>query len=147
MMPVLFMAQYFKPVLCCRSNPVIMDKSFQEQKPHGQINPGQTGQEGEEVTVKKNEGISDQGNEWTDQEGIHTGGKSILGEKAEKYIRDSADIEDLPEEQDEKDARKVEEENKERNSKVVDDGPEEDEVIERKEDYVPGYDLGRNKVQ
>ncbi|MBE7172820.1 MAG: hypothetical protein INR73_19750 [Williamsia sp.] len=124
-----------------------MDKSFQQHQPHGQVNPGQIGQKGEEATIKKNESISDQGNEWSDQEGIHTDSKNVLGEKAEKYIRDSADIEDLPEEEDEKNARKVEEENKEKNSKVKDEGKEEDEVIERKEDYVPGYDLGRNKVQ
>lgn len=123
-----------------------MDTYSQQQEPHGQINPGQTGQGGEEIIVKKNESISDQGNEWTDQEGIHTGSENILGEKAEKYIKDSADIEDLPEEEDEKNAR-IEKENKERNSKVVDDESAEDEVLERKEDYVPGYDLGRNKVQ
>ena len=122
-----------------------MDKSFQQ--PHRQINPGETGQAGEEATIRKNESISDQGNEWSDQEGIHTGSKGILGEKAEKYIKDSGDIEDLPDEEDERNARKVEEENKEKNSKVVDNQQEEDEVVEKKEDYVPGYDLGRNKVQ
>ena len=122
-----------------------MDKSFQQA--HGQINPGETGQAGEEVTIKKNESISDQGNEWSDQEGIHTSSNGILGEKAEKYIKDSGDIEDLPDEEDERNARKVEEENKEKNSKVVDNQPEEDDVVEKKKDYVPGYDLGRNKVQ
>lgn len=125
-----------------------MSEHFQPYKQDGQINPGETGQKGEEVTIKKNESISDQGNEWTDQEGIHAGNKGVLGERAEKYIQESADIEDLPDEEDEKKARKVEEqENKEKNSKVVGDQEEDDEVAERKEDYVPGYDLGRNKVQ
>lgn len=123
-----------------------MSKSFPDESQE-QINPGGTGRTGEEATIRKNEGISDQGNEWTDQEGIHTGSKGVLGEKAEKYIQDSADIEDLPDEEDEKNARKAEEqENKEKNAKVVGDGKD-DEVVERKEDYVPGYDLGRNKVQ
>ena len=124
-----------------------MNESFPDRS-HEQVNPGKSGQEGEEVTIKKDESISDQGNEWTDQEGIHAGSKSVLGKKAEKYIRDSADIEDLPDEEDEENVRKVEEEeNKEKNAKVVDDRKEEDEVVEKKEDYVPGYDLGRNKVQ
>ena len=122
-----------------------MDKSFQQ--PHGQINPGETGKAGEEATIKKNESISDQGNEWSDQEGNHTNSKGILGEKAEKYIKDSGNIEDLPSEEDDRAARKVEDENKEKNSKVVDNQQEEDEVVEKQEDFVPGYDLGRNKVQ
>jgi hypothetical protein len=63
----------------------------------------------------------------------------MLGEKAEKYIRESGEIEDLPDEEDEVEAENV--------MKDDDDGENEDEVIDRKEDYVPGFDLGRNKVQ
>lgn len=124
-----------------------MDNSLHENIPHGQVNPGQTDPAGNDITIKKNEGISDQGNEWSDEEGVHADGEVILGEKAEKYIKESGNIEDLPDEEDEKNAETVQKSNKEKNSKVTGDQKEEDEVVERKEDYVPGYDLGRNKVQ
>lgn len=97
-----------------------MDNSLQEHQPHGQINPGQTDQEGKEVTISKTEGISDQGNEWANQEGNYADGEQILGEKAEKYIKESADIEDLPDDEDEKNAKLVERSNKEKNSEVKD---------------------------
>jgi hypothetical protein len=118
----------------------------QDKVPKDQLNPGQNDQFGNEVVIKKNEGISDQGNEWTDKETINADEKNILGKKAEKYIKDSADIEDLPEEDDIKEQEKI---NKTRNASVKDekDGEEQDEVIEDKDEQVPGYDLGRNKVQ
>lgn len=118
----------------------------QRREAPGQLNPGVHDQSGNEVQIKKNESISDQGNEWSDKEGLNIPGSEILGEKAGKYIKDSADIEDLPDEGDEKEAEEV---IKEGNAKVVDDddGEDEDEVIEDPDDYVPGYDLGRNKVQ
>lgn len=100
-----------------------------------------------EETVSKKEGISEQENEWSDNEGIGANGERILGEQAERYIRNSANIEDLPDDEEVQKAKQVEEENKRKNAAVQDDQKEEDEVPERKEDYVPGYDLGRNKVQ
>lgn len=65
-----------------------------------QLNPGEKDKFGKEALIKKDEGISDQGNEWADEEGITQDRKNLLGKKAEKYIRDSGDIEDLPEESD-----------------------------------------------
>ncbi len=124
-----------------------MEKELKENHPHGQVNPGQADETGKEVTISKREGISDQGNEWSDEEGIYDNSERILGEKAEKYIKDSANIEDLPDDDDVKNIRQTEESNKEQNSSVHDDKPEEDDVKERKEDFMPGYDLGRNKVQ
>lgn len=63
-----------------------------------------------------------------------------------KIIKDSADIENLPEEIDKKETEKI---NKTRNAAVKDDkvADEPDEVLEDEAEKVPGYDLGRNKVQ
>ena len=105
----------------------------------GQINPGDMDQFGNEAVIKKNQGISEQGNQWSDEEPIGVNRRGVLGEKAEKYIRESGEIEDLPDEEDEIEEEKVMQDD--------DDGENEDDVIESKEDYVPGYDLGRNKVQ
>jgi hypothetical protein len=105
----------------------------------GQVNPGDMDQFGNEAVIKKNQGISEQGNQWSDEEPIGVNSGGVLGEKAEKYIRESGEIEDLPDEEDKVEAEKVMQDD--------DDGENEDDVIERKEDYVPGYDLGRNKVQ
>lgn len=117
-----------------------------QQAPPDQLNPGQNDQFGNEAVVKKNEGISDQGNEWSDQEGIHEKG-SILGEKAEKYIKDSADVEDMPEEEDEKAADASMEQQAISEKPAAAKGDDPDDVIEPEDEYVPGYDLGRNKVQ
>lgn len=124
-----------------------METDQPKNYPHGQVNPGQADEQGKEITIGKREGISDQDNEWADQEGAHINSEHMLGEKAEKYIRDSANIEDLPEDEDVERARTTEQENKQKNSSVQDSQKEEDDVPESKEDYVPGYDLGRNKVQ
>jgi len=111
-----------------------------------QLNPGQEDQFGQEVVIRKNEGISDQGNEWSDEEGITTKGSGVLGEKAEKYLKESADIEDMPEESDTEEAINYE---KNRNASVNDDddGEDTDEVIENENEKVPGYDLGKDKLQ
>jgi hypothetical protein len=105
----------------------------------GQVNPGDMDQFGNEAVIKKNHGISEQGNQWSDEEPLPENSSGILGEKAEKYIKESGDIEDLPDEEDEEEADRVMQDD--------DDGEDEDDVIERNEDYVPGHDLGRNKVQ
>ena len=99
-----------------------------------------------EVVIKKNEGISDQGNEWSDEEGITSKGGGVLGEKAEKYLKESADIEDLPEESDTEEAVNYE---KNRQASVADDddGEPAEDIIEDESEKVPGYDLGKNKVQ
>ena len=111
-----------------------------------QVNPGQTRGDGEEVVIKKNEGISDQGNEWSDEEGITSSESSVLGEKAEKYLKETANIEDLPDEADSK-----EEENfiRNRNASIAEGDNKEDtgEVVENEDEKVPGYDLGKNKLQ
>jgi hypothetical protein len=118
-------------------------KKFQMDTHHdnqnGQINPGDMDRFGNEAVIKRNEGISEQANQWSDEEPINAETSGVLGEKAEKYIRESGEIEDLPDEEDEQEAEKVMQDD--------DDGENEDDVIEPKEDYVPGYDLGRNKVQ
>lgn len=111
----------------------------ENKKQSGQVNPGDMDQYGNEAVIKKDHGISEQGNQWSDEEPIGVNSGGVLGEKAEKYIKDSGDIEDLPDEEEEEEADKVMQDD--------DDGEDEDDVIERKEDYVPGYDLGRNKVQ
>lgn len=105
----------------------------------GQANPGDMDQYGNEAVIKKNHGINEPANEWIDEDSLPEGSTGILGEKAEKYLRESGDIEDLPDEKDAEDAESVMQDD--------DDGEDEDDVIERNEDYVPGYDLGRNKVQ
>src|SRR5688572_17109994 len=118
-----------------------MEDNKTGRKPE-QLNPGQTDQFGNEVTIKKNEGISDQGNEWGDKEELPNG-EGVLGEKAEKYIREIADPEDMPEESDEEEKDRVMTENAPRDQMVDDDdGENKDEVIEDPKDYVPGYDLG-----
>lgn len=111
-----------------------------------QVNPGQTRQDGQEVIIKKNEGISDQGNEWSDEEGITSNESSVLGEKAEKYLKESANIEDLPDEADNKEAENF---IKNRNASIAegDNKEDTDEVIENEDEKVPGYDLGKNKLQ
>ena len=105
----------------------------------GQVNPGDMDEFGNEAVIKKNQGISEQGNQWSDEEPQPENSTGILGEKAEKYIRESGEIEDLPDEEDKEEADSVIQDD--------DDGEDEDDVIERNEDYVPGHDLGRNKVQ
>jgi hypothetical protein len=110
-----------------------------QQNQDGQVNPGDMDRFGNEAVIKRNEGIGEQANQWSDEEPISAGNTGVLGEKAEKYIRESGEIEDLPNEEDEQEAEKVMQDD--------DDGEDEDDVIESKEDYVPGYDLGRNKVQ
>ena len=42
----------------------------------GQVNPGDMDQYGNEAVIKKNQGISEQGNQWSDEEpiGINSGG-------------------------------------------------------------------------
>lgn len=111
-----------------------------------QVNPGQTRQDGQEVVIKKNEGISDQGNEWSDEEGITSNESSVLGVKAEKYLKESANIEDLPDEADNKEAENF---IKNRNASIAegDNKEDTDEVIENEDEKVPGYDLGKNKLQ
>lgn len=122
-----------------------MESNQMNERPD-QINPGQTRPDGEEVVIKKNEGISDQGNEWSDEEGITSNQSSVLGEKAEKYIKESADIEDLPEEVDSEEAENF---TKNRNASMAEGDTKEDtdEVIENEDEKVPGYDLGKNKLQ
>lgn len=105
----------------------------------GQANPGDMDQYGNEAVIKKNRGINEQENEWSDEDPLPQNSSGILGEKAEKYLRESGEIEDLPDEKDAEEAERVMQDD--------DDGENEDDVIERNEDYVPGYDLGRNKVQ
>jgi len=126
-------------------NVSVMQDNNRNQEPD-QLNPGQNDQFGNEAVIKKNEGISDQGNEWADKESINDSEKNILGKKAEKYIKESADVEDLPEESDQQEAEEI---NKVRNASVADDddGEDTDEVIEDEDEQLPGYDLGRNKVQ
>ena len=123
-----------------------MDDVQKSEGAPDQLNPGQEDQFGQEVVIRKNEGISDQGNEWSDEEGITTKGSGILGEKAEKYLKESADIEDLPEESDTEEAINYD---KNRSASVNDDDDGEDtgEVIEDEGEKVPGYDLGKNKLQ
>ena len=122
-----------------------MDNSNIKPDQHGQVNPGQADGQGEEVTIRKNEGISDQGNEWSDEEGVHASSGEFLGEKAEKYIKDSANIEDLPGEDEQKEANKELEKNEQTDAQAATD--QTDDVVESEDDYVPGFDLGRNKVQ
>ena len=104
-----------------------------------QINPGDMDRFGNEAVIKKNEGIGEQGNQWSDEEPINVNSGGVLDEKAEKYLREAGNIEDLPDEKDMEEADKVMQDD--------DDGENEDDVIEKNEDYVPGFDLGRNKVQ
>jgi hypothetical protein len=111
-----------------------------QNKPGEQpVNPGDMDRFGNEAVIKKNEGIGEQGNQWSDEEPISKNSMEVLDEKAERYLRESGDIEDLPDQVDEEEADELMQDD--------DDGENEDEVIERKEDYVPGFDLGRNKVQ
>ena len=122
-----------------------MENNQSPERPD-QVNPGQTHQDGQEVVIKKNEGISDQGNEWSDEEGITSNESSVLGEKAEKYLKESANIEDLPDEADsEEEANFI----KNRNASIAEGDYKEDtdEVIESEDEKVPGYDLGKNKLQ
>ena len=105
----------------------------------GQANPGDMDQYGNEAVIKKNHGINEQANEWSDENSLPQGSSGIPNEEAEKYIRESGEIEDRPDETDAEEAERVMQDD--------DDGEDEDDVIERNEDYVPGYDLGRNKVQ
>ncbi len=124
-----------------------METHANEEGPGTQMNPGQNDSSGNEVVVKKNEGISDQGNEWSDEEGYNESSNKVLGEKAEKYLRESADIEDLPEEADTDQADRTIKNEAETNRRIAEENENSDDVIEREEDYVPGFDLGRNKVQ
>jgi hypothetical protein len=104
----------------------------------GQANPGDMDQFGNEAVIKKNHGINEQANEWTDEDSIPQGSSEMISD-AEKYLKESGEIEDRPDETDAEEAERVMQDD--------DDGEDEDDVIERNEDYVPGYDLGRNKVQ
>lgn len=121
-------------------------QSNQINEKSDQINPGQSREDGQEVVIKKNEGISDQGNEWSDEEGITSNESSVLGEKAKKYLKESANIEDLPDEADTKEAENFD---KNRNASIAEGDNQEDtdEVIENEDEKVPGYDLGKNKLQ
>ncbi|MEJ7766447.1 MAG: hypothetical protein WKF89_01460 [Chitinophagaceae bacterium] len=111
-----------------------------------QLNPGAMDQFGNESVIKKNEGIGEQGNEWADKEGFSANPYKMEDEKGERYLRESADIEDLP---DEDDSKELEKTNKDRNAAVVDDNDTEEanDVIEDEDEQVPGYDIGRHKVQ
>jgi hypothetical protein len=109
-----------------------------KNKSNEQVNPGDMDRFGNEAVIKKNEGLGEQGNKWSDEEPIANEGSAVLGEKAEKYMRESGDIEDMPEQVDEDELHTLLDES---------DKNDEDDVKERKEDYVPGFDLGRNKVQ
>jgi hypothetical protein len=45
-------------------------------------------------------GISDPGIEWSDENDLNAGNRQVLGEKADKYIKEIADPEDMPDEED-----------------------------------------------
>lgn len=125
-----------------------METHANEEGTGTQLNPGENDSAGNEVVVKKNEGISDQGNEWSaDEEGYNESSNEVLGEKAEKYLRESADIEDLPEEADSDHGDQTIKNEAETDRRIAEENENSDDVIEREEDYVPGFDLGRNKVQ
>lgn len=111
----------------------------------GQLNPGEVDQSGNPVNIKKNERISDQGNEWSDKDDLPQS-EGMPGVKAEKYLKETADFEDLPDEDYKQEANKGINEDTQ-NAFKANDEENRNDVIEDPEDYVPGYDLGRNKVQ
>jgi hypothetical protein len=68
------------------------------------INPGQETTGNQPISSKdkdtKEPGIGDEGIEWSDENDLDAGKGQLLNEKADKYLREIADPEDLPDEED-----------------------------------------------
>ena len=60
-----------------------------------------------QIQDTKEPGIGDPGIEWSDENDLDAGNGQLLNEKADKYIKEIADIEDLPDEEDVQQADEV----------------------------------------
>ena len=74
-------------------------------------NPGQamTGDQStnNQANETKEPGIGEQGIEWSDEKDLDAGNRQLLNEKADKYLKEIANIEDLPDEEDVQQADEV----------------------------------------